>query len=95
MGKKHLFYYSAHSQYSEPTDKPAVSYCEQEDEVHYHPLVEYIITAYTHVEPGHYPVIIGHLEDGEDWEYYYNSFDEIRVDGTPILVIVFLKIVIL
>lgn len=37
MGKKHLFYYSAHSQFTEPTDKPAVSYCAQEDEVHYHP----------------------------------------------------------
>lgn len=35
--EKHLFYYASHSQYSEPTDKPAVSYCEQEDEVHYHP----------------------------------------------------------
>lgn len=35
--EKHLFYYTQHSQYSEPTNKPAVSYCEQEDEVHYHP----------------------------------------------------------
>lgn len=35
--EKHLFYYTSHSQFSEPTDKPAVSYCEQEDEVHYHP----------------------------------------------------------
>lgn len=34
MGK-HLFYYAQHSQYVEPTDKPAVSYCEQENEVHY------------------------------------------------------------
>lgn len=33
--EKHLFYYTQHSQYVEPTDKPAVSYCEQEDEVHY------------------------------------------------------------
>ena len=33
--EKHLFYYTSHSQYVEPTDKPAVSYCEQEDEVHY------------------------------------------------------------
>lgn len=36
--EKHLYYYAQHSQYSEPTDKPAVSYCEQEDEVHYSPL---------------------------------------------------------
>ena len=35
--EKHLFYYTSHSQFSEPTNKPAVSYCEQEDEVHYHP----------------------------------------------------------
>lgn len=35
--EKHLHYYAQHSQYVEPTDKPAVSYCEQEDEVHYHP----------------------------------------------------------
>lgn len=35
--KKHLYYYTQHSQYSEPTNKPAVSYCEQEDEVHYSP----------------------------------------------------------
>ena len=35
--EKHLYYYSQHLQYSEPTNKPAVSYCEQEDEVHYHP----------------------------------------------------------
>lgn len=36
--EKHLFYYTSHSQFSEPTNKPAVSYCEQEDEVHYHPI---------------------------------------------------------
>lgn len=35
--EKHLYYYAQHSQYVEPTNKPAVSYCEQEDEVHYHP----------------------------------------------------------
>lgn len=35
--EKHLYYYTQHSQYSEPTNTPAVSYCEQEDEVHYHP----------------------------------------------------------
>lgn len=35
--EKHLFYYTSHSQFTEPTNKPAVSYCEQEDEVHYHP----------------------------------------------------------
>lgn len=33
--EKHLHYYAQHSQYVEPTYKPAVSYCEQEDEVHY------------------------------------------------------------
>lgn len=33
--EKHLFYYTSHSQFSEPTNKPSVSYCEQEDEVHY------------------------------------------------------------
>lgn len=36
--EKHLHYYTQHSQYVEPTDKPAVSYCEQEDEVHYNAL---------------------------------------------------------
>lgn len=36
--EKHLFYYTQHSQYSEPANKPAVSYCEQEDEVHYNPI---------------------------------------------------------
>lgn len=35
--EKHLFYYTSHSQFREPTNKPSVSYCEQEDEVHYHP----------------------------------------------------------
>lgn len=35
--EKYLHYYTQHSQYVEPTNKPAVSYCEQEDEVHYHP----------------------------------------------------------
>ena len=35
--EKHLFYYTSHSQFNEPTNKPAVSYCDQEDEVHYHP----------------------------------------------------------
>lgn len=34
--EKHLHYYTSHSQFSEPTNKPAVSYCAQEDEVHYH-----------------------------------------------------------
>lgn len=35
--EKYLYYYTQHSQYVEPTNKPAVSYCEQENEVHYHP----------------------------------------------------------
>lgn len=35
--EKYLHYYTQHSQFSEPTDKPAVSYCDQEDEVHYSP----------------------------------------------------------
>lgn len=34
---KHLKLFASHSQFIEPTDKPAVSYCEQENEVHYHP----------------------------------------------------------
>lgn len=34
---KHLKLFTSHSQFIEPTDKPAVSYCEQENEVHYHP----------------------------------------------------------
>ena len=36
--EKYLYYYTQHSQYVEPTNKPAVSYCEQEDEIHYHPI---------------------------------------------------------
>ena len=39
--EKHLFYYTQHSQFVEPISKPSVSYCEQEDEIHYHP-IEYI-----------------------------------------------------
>ena len=35
---KNLRYYTQHSQYVEPIDKPAVSYCEQEDEIHYSPV---------------------------------------------------------
>lgn len=34
---KNLKLFASHSQFIEPTDKPAVSYCEQENEVHYHP----------------------------------------------------------
>lgn len=34
---KHLKLFASHSQFIEPTDKPAVSYCKQENEVHYHP----------------------------------------------------------
>ena len=34
---KHLKLFASHSQFIEPTDKPAVSYCEQENEVHYSP----------------------------------------------------------
>ena len=37
--EKYLHYYTQHSQYVEPTDKPAVSYCEQEDEIHYNRLI--------------------------------------------------------
>ena len=32
---KHLKLFASHSQFIEPIDKPAVSYCEQENEVHY------------------------------------------------------------
>ena len=35
---KHLKLFASHSQFIEPTDKPAVSYCEQENEVHYSPI---------------------------------------------------------
>lgn len=35
--EKHLFYYTSHSQFFNPINRPSVSYCEQEDEVHYHP----------------------------------------------------------
>lgn len=34
---KYLNLFASHSQFVEPIDKPAVSYCEQENEVHYHP----------------------------------------------------------
>lgn len=34
---RNLKLFASHSQFIEPTDKPAVSYCEQENEVHYHP----------------------------------------------------------
>lgn len=63
--KKHLHYYSQHSQYSEPTDKPAVSYCEQEDEVHYSPIP--VIITFT-IDSTSYQA-----EEGMTWEEWCNS----------------------
>lgn len=44
--EKYLYYYAQHSQYAKPTDRPAVSYCEQEDEIHYHPSFKQYVTIY-------------------------------------------------
>lgn len=38
---KHLNYFNSHSEYTDPTIKPNVSYCKQEDEVHYNPIPDY------------------------------------------------------
>lgn len=34
--KKHLYYYAQHSQYETPTYQPSISYCGNENEVHYY-----------------------------------------------------------
>ncbi len=38
---KYLTIFESHSQYVEPEVKPNVSYCIQEDEVHYNPFIDY------------------------------------------------------
>ena len=38
---KHLNYFNSHSEYTDPTIRPNVSYCKQEDEVHYNPIPDY------------------------------------------------------
>lgn len=47
MMNKYLTIFGSHSQYVEPEVKPNVSYCIQEDEVHYNPLPAFILVNFT------------------------------------------------
>lgn len=44
---KYLTIFGSHSQYVEPEVRPNVSYCIQEDEVHYNPLPAFILVNFT------------------------------------------------
>ena len=65
--EKHLYYYTQHSQYVEPTDKPAVSYCEQENEVHYAAVGSVTLITFT-INGTSYQA-----EDGMTWGEWVNS----------------------
>ena len=65
--EKHLHYYTQHSQYSEPTDKPAVSYCKQEDEVHYAAVGSVTLITFN-INSKSYQA-----EEGMTWEDWVNS----------------------
>ena len=65
--EKHLFYYIQHSQYNEPTDKPAVSYCEQENEVHYAAAGSVTLITFTIAS------ISYQAEEGMTWGEWVNS----------------------
>lgn len=64
--EKYLHYYTQHSQYVEPTNKPAVSYCDQEDEVHYIPRA----TTFTFILDGYLEY---QAEEGMTWGEWVNS----------------------
>lgn len=46
---KYLNLYNSHSEYQEPADLPNVSYCDQEDEIHYNPYIDPLLTTTTEV----------------------------------------------
>lgn len=65
--KKHLHYYTQHSQYVEPTDKPAVSYCKQEDEVHYAAAESVTLITFTIASKSY------QAEEGMTWQQWVDS----------------------
>lgn len=52
--EKHLYYYTQHSNYQADSNRnlPNVSYCEQEDEVHYHPASPLPLDEHEYVDLG-------------------------------------------
>ena len=96
---KYLKLYESHSQYVEPEIKPNVSYCKQENEVHYNPYSyadEYLtfdaleggtftFTLNKNVSTDEVQSISYSLDGGENWATTDNINDQIVTITTPII----------
>lgn len=76
---KHLNYFNSHSEYTDPTIRPNVSYCKQEDEVHYNP-VDYSKNYFTikYISNNNSNISLNFIPGDYTFSYLWYSQDEGR-----------------
>lgn len=79
---KYLTIFESHSQYVEPEVKPNVSYCIQEDEVHYNPWTDPRLIVKYNVANASEPTLLYGYYEGETTAALL--FDKVEIDGTEV-----------
>lgn len=78
---KYLTIFGSHSQYVEPEVKPNVSYCIQEDEVHYNPIETKLIAKYNVIDANQQTLLYNYY-DGDTTAALL--FDNVEIDGVDV-----------